>query len=299
MRIKNLFKYLFRFLSLQIILTLITIYYFDNFLIWDESFKYEIYLNLIEDKNRFFPFVDDIFITVDGVLILLIFVFLIIIYSTNFYTYVNELSFSMNRNLLGEYFQIYLLWTSYLMVSFFILRFNNLFRGSLLLFSFLIPVILMIFRNTEFISSLLGRAVTNETYISFNLDDNSKFRNLRIMTFRKNLGSYFINENNTEKEILKNFNDSDFAVTDLSHSKAIIEIEGPNVKEVLKKGCPFNFNIFSKNMCINSSYNGISFLVDMVEDDPEKARIFSLRSFGESMYHSITDASLEYGYKCI
>ena len=100
-------------------------------------------------------------------------------------------------------------------------------------------------------------------------------------------------------EILKNFNDSDFAVTDLSHSKAIIEIEGPNVKEVLKKGCPFNFNIFSKNMCINSSYNGISFLVDMVEDDPEKARIFSLRSFGESMYHSITDASLEYGYKCI
>ena len=100
-------------------------------------------------------------------------------------------------------------------------------------------------------------------------------------------------------EILKNFNDSDFAVTDLSHSKAIIEIEGPNVKEVLKKGCPFNFNIFSKNMCINSSYNGISFLVDMIEDNPEKARIFSLRSFGESMYHSITDASLEYGYKCI
>jgi len=138
MRIKNLFKYLFRFLSLQVILTLITIYYFDNFLIWDENFKYEIYLNLIEDKNRFFPFIDDIFITVDGVLTLLIFIFLLIIYSTNFYTYVNELSFSMNRNLLGEYFQIYLLWTSYLMVSFFILRFNNLFRGSLLLFSFLI-----------------------------------------------------------------------------------------------------------------------------------------------------------------
>ena len=61
----------------------------------------------------------------------------------------------------------------------------------------------------------------------------------------------------------------------------------------------YNFNVFSKNMCINSSYNGISFLVDMIEDNPEKARIFSLRSFGESLYHSITDASLEYGYKCI
>ena len=123
--------------------------------------------------------------------------------------------------------------------------------------------------------------------------------NLRILWNSPNNWLVVSKKKELYSEILKNFNESDFAITDLSHSKAIIEIEGPNVKEVLKKGCPFNFNIFSKNMCINSSYNGISFLVDMVEDDPEKARIFSLRSFGESMYHSITDASLEYGYKCI
>ena len=123
--------------------------------------------------------------------------------------------------------------------------------------------------------------------------------NLRILWNSPNNWLVVSKKKELFSEILKNFNDSDFAVTDLSHSKAIIEIEGPNVKEVLKKGCPFNFNIFTKNMCINSSYNGISFLVDMVDDDPEKARIFSLRSFGESMYHSITDASLEYGYKCI
>ena len=100
------------------------------------------------------------------------------------------------------------------------------------------------------------------------------------------------------KEIYSSFNENDFAVTDLSHSKATIELEGPYVKEVLKKGCPFNFNILTKNMSINSAYNGISFIVDMVENEPEKARIFSLRSFGESLYHSITDASLEFGYKC-
>ena len=123
--------------------------------------------------------------------------------------------------------------------------------------------------------------------------------NLRILWNSPNNWLVVSNKKELYSEILKNFNESDFAITDLSHSKAIIEIEGPYVKEVLKKGCPFNFNIFTKNMCINSSYNGISFLVDMVEDDPEKARIFSLRSFGESMYHSITDASLEYGYKCI
>ena len=100
------------------------------------------------------------------------------------------------------------------------------------------------------------------------------------------------------KEIYSTFNKNDFAVTDLSHSKATIELEGPYVKEVLKKGCPFNFNILTKNMSINSAYNGISFIVDMIEDEPEKVRIFSLRSFGESLYHSITDASLEFGYKC-
>ena len=109
----------------------------------------------------------------------------------------------MNRNLLGEYFQIYLVWTSYILVSFFILRFNNLFRGNLLLFSFLVPLILLAFRNTEFLSSLLGRSLTNESFISFNLDENSKFRKLRIMTFRRNLGTFFIEENNASEEIIK------------------------------------------------------------------------------------------------
>ena len=97
--------------------------------------------------------------------------------------------------------------------------------------------------------------------------------------------------------ITKNFNESDFAVTDLSHSKAIIELEGRDVKEVLKKGCPFNFNSLEKNNSINSTYNGIAFTVDMLNDNPDKVRLFALRSFGESFYHSITDASLEFGFE--
>mgnify|MGYP001294178428 CR=1 FL=1 len=101
------------------------------------------------------------------------------------------------------------------------------------------------------------------------------------------------------KNILQNFQETDFAVTDLSHSRAIIQIEGQNVKEVLKKGCPFNFNALEKNNSINSIYNGIAFTVDMLDDNPDKARLFALRSFGESFYHSITDASLEFGFKSI
>ena len=101
------------------------------------------------------------------------------------------------------------------------------------------------------------------------------------------------------KNILQVFKDTDFAVTDLSHSRAIIEIEGQDAKEVLKKGCPFNFNIFDKNNSINSTYNGIAFTADMIDNNPNKIRLFSSRSFGESFHHSISDSSLEFGYKAI
>ena len=105
----------------------------------------------------------------------------------------------------------------------------------------------------------------------------------------------------TKKDLIKNilneFKDTDFAITDLSHSRAIIEIEGKETIEVLKKGCPFNFNILEENNSTNSTYNGITFTVDKLNDNPNKVRLFALRSFGESLYHSITDASLEFGYK--
>ena len=107
----------------------------------------------------------------------------------------------------------------------------------------------------------------------------------------------------TKKDLIKNildkFKDSDFAVTDLSHSRAIIEIEGKETMEVLKKGCPFNFNTLDKNNSINSTYNGIAFTIDRLGENPNKVRLFALRSFGESLHHSITDASLEFGFESL
>ena len=99
--------------------------------------------------------------------------------------------------------------------------------------------------------------------------------------------------------VLDKFKNTDFAVTDLSHSRAIIEIEGRETLEVLKKGCPFNFETLKTNNSINSTYNGIAFTVDKLENNPNKVRLFALRSFGESLYHSITDASLEFGFKSL
>jgi len=105
----------------------------------------------------------------------------------------------------------------------------------------------------------------------------------------------------SKKKILKEINEklleADFAITNVSHSRAIIQIEGKNTREILKKGCPFNFNELKKDTCLNSAYNGMSVTIDMLDDNPDKVRIFTLRSFGESFYHSITDACLEFGYK--
>ena len=121
----------------------------------------------------------------------------------------------------------------------------------------------------------------------------------RILWIGPNNWFIFSSSEKLSEEISKNLSNNEFAITDLSHSKAIIELSGKNLKEVLKKGCPINFNELNKNQSINSIFNGIAITLDFVNDQPATVRVMSLRSFGESLYHSVTDASLEFGYKAI
>ena len=103
-----------------------------------------------------------------------------------------------------------------------------------------------------------------------------------------------------KKDILKiintNCNNENFATTDISHSRAVIQIKGFQAKEVLKKGCPINFNQFEKNNCAGSVFHGITIVIDCIENEPQTFNLLTLRSFGESFYHHITDAALELGY---
>lgn len=114
--------------------------------------------------------------------------------------------------------------------------------------------------------------------------------------------NWLILSKNRQKDLLKELNKLDslnYAVTDISHSRTIIQLEGKKVVEVLKKGCPINIDQFKMNNSFNSIYNGITITVDILQEGVEKIRIYSLRSFGESLYHSLTDSSLEFGYKNI
>lgn len=102
-------------------------------------------------------------------------------------------------------------------------------------------------------------------------------------------------ENIVEK-IKEKCNNDNFAITDISHSRAIIQIKGPQAKDILKKGCPLNFNEFENNNCAGTVFHGINIVVDFVGNNPDTFNLLTLRSFGESFYHHITDAALEFGY---
>ena len=80
------------------------------------------------------------------------------------------------------------------------------------------------------------------------------------------------------------FDDKHLAITDISHSRTIIEIEGNLVDEVLKKGCPLDINSLKEGDCANSIYNGITVTLDFISDNPKRVRISGLRSFGESLH---------------
>ena len=108
-----------------------------------------------------------------------------------------------------------------------------------------------------------------------------------------------ISSNNLLNELNEKFSTTEFAVTDISHSRSIIELQGSDALEVIKKGSPFDIESLTKNNCTSTVYNGITITIDNIEDSKNQIRIISLRSFGESLYHSVTDACLEYGYKAI
>ena len=104
------------------------------------------------------------------------------------------------------------------------------------------------------------------------------------------------NKENFIDIVKKNCKETDFAITDISHSRTVIQIRGLQAKEVLKKGSPINFNEFYANKSVGTVFHGISIVIDSISDDPYVFNLLTLRSFGESFYHHITDSALEFGY---
>ena len=130
-------------------------------------------------------------------------IFLLLLYSTKFYSYVNELTFTTDKGFLDEFFPIYLIWSASFLSFLQLFRFTAVSRAYLVLFTFIVPLILVIFRNSQFLSSLLGRNITDENYITFNLEDTSIFNEIRLLKFRNKIKSFEISSVNNN-ELIKN-----------------------------------------------------------------------------------------------
>jgi sarcosine oxidase subunit gamma len=124
----------------------------------------------------------------------------------------------------------------------------------------------------------------------------SSNKETRILWSAPNTWLVISRKENIIEIINEKCNSENFAITDISHSRAVIQIKGPGTKEVLKKGCPLNFHEFEKNNCAGTVFHGITIVVDFIDNNPDTFNLLTLRSFGESFYHHITDAALESGY---
>ena len=124
----------------------------------------------------------------------------------------------------------------------------------------------------------------------------SSNKETRILWSAPNTWLVISRKENILKVIKEECSSDNFAITDISHSRAIIQIKGSQAKNILKKGCPLNFNEFEKNNCAGTVFHGINIIIDSIDNNPETYHLLTLRSFGESLYHHITDAALEFGY---
>ena len=124
----------------------------------------------------------------------------------------------------------------------------------------------------------------------------SSNKETRILWSAPNTWLVISRKDNITEIIKERCNSDNFAITDISHSRAIIQIKGLQAKNILKKGCPLNFNEFENNNCAGTVFHGINIVVDFVNSNPDTFNLLTLRSFGESFYHHITDAALEFGY---
>ena len=215
MRLTNIIKHGFRFLLLQSVLTLITIYYFDNFIIGSYKNGFNIIVNnLLDDRSRFYPFISQDFIKIDIYLAIFVFIFLVVIYNSKNYSIVNELDLALEKSLFDEYFYIFLIWSTSFLSFLQLFRFTSVSRGYTLLFTLIVPFILVIFRNSELLSKFLGRNPSSENYITFNLDETSVFRELRLLKFRKNLINFNL-------DINQNIEDFKIHIEEISRNNSV------------------------------------------------------------------------------
>lgn len=89
--------------------------------------------------------------------------------------------------------------------------------------------------------------------------------------------------------------DKPVAVTDLSHARAVLNISGPHVRDVLSKGCGLDFHPdrFAPDQSAQTSIAHAAVLIDCCETD--QFDLYVSRSYAAFFAEWLINASREYG----
>jgi sarcosine oxidase subunit gamma len=87
------------------------------------------------------------------------------------------------------------------------------------------------------------------------------------------------------------------AVTDLSHARTALQVEGPQVRALLAKLCTLDFDpgAFPPGSCAQTQFGQIGVLLYC--GAPDGFDIFMFRGFAVAGWETIIDAALEFGCK--
>ncbi len=87
------------------------------------------------------------------------------------------------------------------------------------------------------------------------------------------------------------------AITDQSHSRCVLRIEGPEARNVLRKGTMLDLDegYFNPDDVRTTSLFHMNAIIHCLSND--QFDIYIARSFGQSFFEVITHAAIEYGYR--
>ena len=90
------------------------------------------------------------------------------------------------------------------------------------------------------------------------------------------------------------------ALTDVSHSRAILSLSGSDARSVLAKGCPLDFHtrVFGPGRCAQSRLAKCQVLIHQTDDTPA-FEIYVMRSFAEYAWTWFMDAGREFGVRIV
>jgi len=86
------------------------------------------------------------------------------------------------------------------------------------------------------------------------------------------------------------------ALTELSHGRSVIRLEGTRLRDLLAKGCGLDFHAraFAAGAALQSSYAGINVLLH-ARDEPLAVDLYVGRGFAFSLWQHLLEGALEYG----